>query len=289
MPPEPLLSRSVAHTFLELELKKDQWIVMTPWSEYTHCTYGRKPDAVIMIYARNSTDADRAAIMPSSPWHELAVSAAAAAGDNPLLSLPKFLEALQGGDRDEKLALLLRMHKQLFHKEAEEMRKLLHKAGVPLAALSIVQDAVDLCPICRQWKSGKAKPVLKVRAAPRWNHTVYCNLAFFSDVTVFVACDEATRFTVLASVEFKDEVSLETAFRRNWINFFGPCKVFRCDKESAFAGEAFGVFLERYGCQRKSKLRNNLIPGSESSTEGYSTSASCTLKCGRSYQQNTSQ
>ena len=143
------------------------------------------------------------------------------------------------------------MHKRRYHKEAEELRKLLSRSGVPLSSLTLVQEAVESCPICAAWRGSKSKPVLKVRQAPRFNHTVYCDLAFFSDCTVFVACDETTRFSVLARAEYKDEVSLEAIFRRNWVSKFGPPHVFRCDKESAFAGESFGLFLERYGTQRE--------------------------------------
>ena len=112
-------------------------------------------------------------------------------------------------------------------------------------------EAVDSCSICANWRSSKAKPILKVRQAPRFNHTVYADLAFFSDCIVFVACDESTRFSVLAVVEYKNETSLESDFRRHWFAHFGPPRVFRCDKESAFAGESYGLYLERYGTQRE--------------------------------------
>ena len=250
-PPEPILSREAAPLFLELELKKGEWRLSFPWQPYKSCTYAKTPEAIIVIHGRDITPADQAASLPDSPWHEIAAAAEAVGGNNPLSSLPKFLESMQSGTRDEKIDLILKMHKRMYHKESEELKKLLHKAGVPLSALSLVQEAVDSCSICANWRSSKAKPVLKVRQAPRFNHTVYCDLAFFSDCIVFVACDESTRFSVLAVVEYKDETSLENIFRRHWIALFGPPRVFRCDKESAFAGESYGLYLERYGTQRE--------------------------------------
>ena len=52
-PPEPLLSRQVAPLFLELELKKGTWNVSVPWTQFTHCTYAKKPEAVIIMHGRD--------------------------------------------------------------------------------------------------------------------------------------------------------------------------------------------------------------------------------------------
>ena len=247
---EPLVSRTTAPMFLELMLNKGTWS-MKPWANYTHCTYAKKPEAVVLMYGRDVTPADKASELPDSPWHEISKSAVAASGENPMHSLPSFLEVLQSGSKDEKIELLFRMHKQLYHKSPEEMRKVLTKAGVPLSSLALVTEACEKCAICQTWKNSSAKPVLKVRQAPRFNHTVYIDLAFFNDAVIFVAVDEAIRFCVLQVIEWKDEATLEETFRREWIRFFGAPRIVRCDRESSFAGESFGLFLERYGTQRE--------------------------------------
>ena len=120
------------------------------------CTYNKKPDAIIFMHGRDVTNADQAAVLPDSPWHEIAAAAEAVGGNNALASLPKFLEVLQSGNRDEKLDLLLKMHKRLYHKEAEELRKLLSRSGVPLSSLTLVQEAVESCPICANWRGSKS-------------------------------------------------------------------------------------------------------------------------------------
>ena len=65
-----------------------------------------------------------------------------------------------------------------------------------------------------------------------------------------VLVDEATRFCTLTVVEFKNEDSLSTAFRRAWVSLFGPPRIFKCDHESAYASENFGNILCKYNCER---------------------------------------
>ena len=83
----------------------------------------------------------------------------------PLASLPRFLKALTDGTKEERSALLLGLHKRLYHREPAELRKLLHAAGVPLGILSCVEDALQACETCRSFQQTAAKPLTKLSTA----------------------------------------------------------------------------------------------------------------------------
>jgi crotonobetainyl-CoA:carnitine CoA-transferase CaiB-like acyl-CoA transferase len=80
---------------------------------------------------------------------------------------------LQTGTATEKHDTILGLHRRLYHKEASELRKLLTNSGVPLSVVATVDDVLKSCEICNSWKQGHAKPVIKVRLAPRFNNAVY--------------------------------------------------------------------------------------------------------------------
>jgi hypothetical protein len=184
-----------------------------------------------------------------SPWHELV------AGSEdyklPLTDLPGFLKITQSGNTAEIEKLILALHRRLHHKPPEELRVILAQAGVPLHVLSQVKAIVDGCDNCRMWQKSHSKPVVKIRQAPRFNHTTYSDLAFFTDFTVLVTVDEALRYTMLVITPSKTEEDLEACFRRGWGRQFGASQVFRADSESAFASDAWGLFCERSGMQRQ--------------------------------------
>ena len=155
------------------------------------------------MYGHANTDADLAASIANSPWHDLA----AAVQDQHLqiTSLPQFMKTLQSGTAEEKHATILGLHRRLYHKEAPELRLLLSNSGVPLSVLATVEDTLKSCEVCNAWRQGHAKPVLKVRCAPRFNNTVYIDLMFFSTSVVFIGVDEALRYCILEVVECKDQ------------------------------------------------------------------------------------
>jgi hypothetical protein len=43
---------------------------------------------------------------------------------------------------------------------------------------------------------------------------------------------------------------LVTEFRRGWVSWFGPPVTLKCDKESSYSGDAFGIALSKYGTER---------------------------------------
>ena len=258
--PEPLVARSIAPLFLELSkasAKQEGWTV-TSWSPYVSLRYPKKPYVTITAYGREAEDHDLSAELQNSPWHEL--SAASQDASLPLDKLPAFLKTMQSGTSAEREALILGLHRRLFHKEAAELRQVLARSGVPLTVLSTVEEILSKCQTCQQWRKGHARPVVKTRQALRFNHTIYADLVFFSTFMVAMFVDESIRIVALGITPSKEEEDLEKIFRRLWIGRYGPPRIFRSDKEGAFTSDAFRLFLERYGTQRE------LVTASDSHT-----------------------
>ena len=251
VPPEPLASRTVAPLVFELckrTATQEKWTI-EPWKPYAHTVYAKKPYLTVLLYGRNHSEADKLLELETSPWHELA--AASSDAKLPLDNLPSFMKTLQSGTPEQKEELILALHRRLYHRSAGEMRALLQRAGVPLSTLASVSSIIEKCQVCRNWARGHAKPVIKVRSAPRFNHTIYGDLVFFTDYTVSLIVDESLRVCSLTVVDSKDVDTCEKVVRRSWINRYGPPKIFRGDFEGAFSSEAFGLFCERYGIERQ--------------------------------------
>jgi hypothetical protein len=243
--PEPLVARENAPLLCEIhQYKSDEW-TRSAWIPYTTEVYPKKgrPKWSFQLHAQKLPDDAQI----TNPWGELAKLQEDAI--QPLKSLPAFLKKLTVGEPEEKTMLILALHRRLYHKESGEIKKLLHKAGVPLTVLSLVDQAVAACETCRSFANPSARPVVKVNSAVRFNHTVYFDLIFFDTQIVFIGVDEAIRWTILACVEFKDFTSLEAAFRRHWLSHYGPPVIFRSDRESVFASDKFAVYLARLGVQ----------------------------------------
>ena len=249
--PEPLVSRTVAPLVMELckrNASQENWTIEN-WTDYNHRMYSKKPYLTVLLYGRNHTDADQNLSLAHSPWHDLVHASADA--KLPLDNLPGFLRTLQSGTEEEKSNLILSLHRRLYHKPAADLRIILQRAGVPLTVLAQVSAIVSTCDICKNWSRGHAKPVIKVRAAPRFNWCVYGDLVFFTDFTVAIFVDESIRIVALQVTEGKDLSQCEKLLRRTWISRFGPPKIFRSDWESSFAADDFGLFCERYGIERQ--------------------------------------
>ncbi len=151
------------------------------------------------------------------------------------LSLPAILKVLIEGTKEEKIAMLLRLHKRNYHKQEDELRKILRRAGVPLRMLVYVKDAIKLCDICRRWAATGTMPAVSLQLATSFNQLVHGDVLFFRQWAFLMLIDDATRFTVFWFLLHKDFLSIERAFRRSWIGRFGPCRKIRIDAERALA------------------------------------------------------
>ena len=249
--PEPLISREVAPLKLELTIESDKQLIWTihPWEKYKTTLYSKRPAWLLMIYGREESEGELAGHLRSSPWDTAAQERKDA--EQPLNSLPQFMNVLRNGTEEEKIAIVLALHRRLYHKPPADLRKILQKSGASLHSLSLVDKACAQCEICLMWAKSHAKPAVKSMHATRFNAIVYGDLVFFDSFICMVLVDEAIRFTIITVIEYKDAHSLMHAFRRFWIALFGPPKIFRSDKEGAFASEEFSVGLERMGTQRE--------------------------------------
>jgi hypothetical protein len=181
---------------------------------------------------------------------EVSAETALEGAESTELKNPGMLQILQSGAKEEKLNLLLTLHKQLHHASAEQLAKILKRAGCPLNVLPLIKEAIKPCSVCLPWDRVKAKPVLKLPQSFRFNEVVWIDLVYFSNIIIQVAVDEATRFTTLSIVDYKDEHTLATAFRRAWVSLFGPPKTLKSDSESSYASDSFANCLAAYGTER---------------------------------------
>ena len=85
----------------------------------------KKPLWVLFLYGHKTAEE----LALKSPWEELADMQQSAL--TPLKSLPSFLDRIVNGSAEEKTMLILQLHKRLYRMRAEELRKALHKAGIP--------------------------------------------------------------------------------------------------------------------------------------------------------------
>ena len=168
-------------------------------------------------------------------------------------SLPVVLRSLLEGTSAEQLRILSLLHKRRYHRQAPEMRSILHRAGIPHKCLALIDDAVNSCTECRRWKAPHANPAVKVRLASQFNSLVYLDLIFVGDpqMVFLVALDDCIRWIIVKHTEYKSFESLTSVFRQGWLSLFGPPQRVRCDSESAFSNDSFGIFCESLGIQRE--------------------------------------
>ena len=239
--PEPLISREVAPKLMEVYVYSgDKWF-RTKWQDYTTTFFSAKkiPYWTFCIYGKEQNNE----LVLKNPYEELAQLAQDAT--QPVRTLPAFMDALIKGTIEERTSLILTLHRRLYHINATNLKRLLHKAGVPLSILSSVDDILSGCEACRAFAAPGARPIVKLNVASRFNQCVYFDLVFMDEAVLFIGVDEAIRWTSIACVEYKTFDSLESAFRRHWVAHYGPCSVFRADKESAFANDKFAVYAAR--------------------------------------------
>ena len=250
--PEPMLARSEAEKMLiiiqltEGDADNSTWHI-TKWIPFELRAFKgskAKPPWVLVLYGKNRTDSieDIIAVNPSDSLVEQSDT------DH---SLTGVLQTLSEGTNDEKLKLLLSLHKRFYHKPPEALRTLLNRSGVPLRTLSLVADACAMCTICRRWTPPGTKPAGRTSLAHNFNDSIYADLVFFDDGQIFLfLVDEAIRYLVISYVGGKSFDHLETAVRRAWIHQFGPPRQILSDKEGALAGEAFGQYCDKVGIRR---------------------------------------
>jgi hypothetical protein len=166
------------------------------------------------------------------------------------LSLPAVLKILVEGTGDQKIRLILDMHRQNYHKPADTLKAVLNKAGVPIRVLALVVIAIALCPECRAHARGGAKPHTSLQFYFAFNERVGLDLVFYDEFVFLLFVDYGTRFSRLWALASKEEIEIERAFRRAWAGLFGRPQETISDMESAVNSDRFGVYLENLGTKR---------------------------------------
>jgi len=205
---------------------------------------GQRPKWVICLFARPRVDAD-----PPNPLKEMEDLLRLETGDD--ASLPGILATLVTGSKDDKVAMLLQLHRRLYHKSPDQMTPVLRRAGVPLATLSLIKVAVGHCEICKRWSRVATQPSVATRLASAFNQVVYGDILFLGDQMFLILLDDATRFCKFWYLARKDFVHLERAIRRCWISEYGPPHTLITDKERALALDTFGVWCDSRGIKRE--------------------------------------
>jgi hypothetical protein len=174
-----MLARNLAEFQLVVTKFKDSddspWH-MTKWVPFNLTKFHQKPAWLVVLYGKRRDDStlDEAVASP------LDVEADQREGDRANLTLPVVLEVLTSGSNEEKMRVLLQLHKMMYHKSADQMRIILRRSGVPIRTLSLVGDAVKSCPICAKWEKPGTKPSMKTHLSLNFNESVFGDLLFLT-------------------------------------------------------------------------------------------------------------
>ena len=127
------------------------------------------------------------------------------------LSLSGVLTTLANGSHDDKVKTLLALHRRSYHKPPAELRQMLSRAGVQLRNLTLVQEAYDLCDVCKKWRNSSATPIIKTSLSHSFNDLVYGDIVFLTvdDWKFLTLVDDCTRFSMVHYTPFRDFEDLE--------------------------------------------------------------------------------
>eukprot|EP00969_Alexandrium_andersonii_P072840 3213935-Alexandrium_andersonii.AAC.1 len=162
----------------------------SPWAKLSEVkenmekfTFGKKPGALLILYGRErETPEDQA-------FDEMLEDPDDA---GPSLQLSGILRTLTDGARDQKIKLLLRVHRNLYHKPATQPVPVFQRAGVPLRTLELRKPALDVCVDCRRWAKVGTKPSVSVQISKKFGEVVFADLVFLGEWIFQVFVDQAT-------------------------------------------------------------------------------------------------
>ena len=204
---------------------------------------------VLVMYAREADVGDLANHLDSTPLEQLAEDTKAWSSR----SLPHTLRTLATGTKEQRLELLLQLHRRLYHRPPAELRQLLRRSGVPIHVLTLVDDACALCNACKQWQVPGTRPSTKTRLTARFGELVLIDLIFYGEPkeAYLFMVDDSIRFTTVTHLTYRSLDSILSALREGWIKWFGAPSRLRSDRESALARDQFGVWCESQDIKRE--------------------------------------
>ena len=134
--PEPMSSRDSVPMMIFLTKTADDqphWRVSRWIKTNVTLKFKKKPSWVIVCFGRSRGDADLHDLITATPL-EVAADQREAIAQVPV-TFGTVMKTLTEGSSEDKLSLLLRLHKRFYHRPSDQLRALLRRAGVPIRTL----------------------------------------------------------------------------------------------------------------------------------------------------------
>lgn len=149
-----------------------------------------------------------------------------------------------------------RLHLRWFHCGARRMKMLLTAAGVKQEILSLVDEIVETCSICRMWARPGPRSVTSASVYTRFNGAVQYDLLFFKTHIILRMIDCCIRWSAACLIPNKEGETILHAMDKLWFCVYGSPQELVGDRESGVAAGLNGArFLEIRGIKLSLKAR----------------------------------
>ena len=138
---------------------------------------------------------------------------------------------------------LRKLHIRWYHCSASKMRSLLSAAGVDPHILTMVQQVVDSCTVCRAWSRPGPSAAVSTRMPSSFNDEIQVDLLFIERKVILHVICVCTRFSAGVIVKSKETDDLLSAFHKIWVSVFGPPSTIVADQEGGFNSPAALAWL----------------------------------------------
>ena len=118
------------------------------------------------------------------------------------------MRGLRGADEAGRRRILRKLHLRWWHATAEQMKHVLSCACQPKEVLSLVDEIVDTCQVCRTWAKPLPKSIATASVATTFNDQVEADLLFFRKHIVFHMIDRCIRWHATQEVKGRDMETL---------------------------------------------------------------------------------
>ena len=151
-----------------------------------------------------------------------------------------FLKKVNEKNKEQKLKIAWKLHKQFSHPSGKKMVGLAKSAKIKdKEFLKMLEELPDLCEVCLRYKKTPPRPIVGLSLATRFNETVAMDIKEILGYKVLHMIDHGTRYSVAAKIPNKEsQTIIETVFRY-WISYFGAPKNFLTDNGGEFNNQYF--------------------------------------------------
>ena len=93
------------------------------------------------------------------------------------------------------MAILLRLHRRIYHIPPDRLSEMLQRIGVSSKVRDMTKEAVGRCSICRKWSRPGPRNKVSSTLRTRFNEEIQIDLFFIGkDIQFLHIIDVATRF-----------------------------------------------------------------------------------------------